>query len=59
MRINKIMQQNDIKRSEKDVENKQDLPGGNRPQESGSFHVSGFVRIHDPNNKEVFVETRE
>jgi len=54
------MQQNDdIERTQQDGQNRNDLPGARRPQESGSFHVSGFVRIHDPNTQEVLVETRE
>ena len=29
-----------------------------RPNETGSIHVEGFVKIFDPVNKEVFVEKR-
>ena len=29
-----------------------------RPDETGSISVEGFVKIHDPNSKEVFVEKR-
>jgi hypothetical protein len=29
-----------------------------RPNESGSVVISAFVRISDPENKEVFLETR-
>jgi hypothetical protein len=29
-----------------------------RPNETGSIRVEGFVRIHDPKTKEVFVEKR-
>jgi hypothetical protein len=29
-----------------------------RPNETGSISVEGFVRIHDPKTKEVFVEKR-
>jgi hypothetical protein len=29
-----------------------------RPNETGSVRVEGFVRIHDPKTKEVFVEKR-
>lgn len=29
-----------------------------RPNETGSISVEGFVKIHDPNSKEVFVEKR-
>jgi len=28
------------------------------PDEKGSIAVSGFVKISDPNTKQVFVETR-
>lgn len=30
-----------------------------RPNESGSLRIDSFVKIHDPNTKEVIVETRE
>lgn len=30
-----------------------------RPNEQGTISVSGFVKIYDPNNKQIFVETRE
>jgi len=29
-----------------------------RPNETGAISVEGFVRIHDPKTKEVFVEKR-
>jgi hypothetical protein len=29
-----------------------------RPNETGSVRVEGFVKIHDPKTKEVFVEKR-
>ena len=29
-----------------------------RPNEQGSFSVTGFVKIFDPKTKETFVETR-
>lgn len=29
-----------------------------RPNETGTLQVDGFVKIFDPNNKEVFVEKR-
>jgi len=29
-----------------------------KPNDSGSFHVEGFVRIFDPNTKETLVEKR-
>ena len=29
-----------------------------RPNETGSIQVEGFVRIHDPKTKEIFVEKR-
>lgn len=29
-----------------------------RPNEVGSFQIDGFVKIFDPNTKEVFVEKR-
>jgi hypothetical protein len=35
----------------------QKLPA-KRPNETGSISVEGFVRIHDPKTKEVFVEKR-
>jgi hypothetical protein len=30
-----------------------------RPNEQGTINVSGFIKIYDPNNKQIFVETRE
>jgi len=33
-------------------------PVANRPNETGSISVEGFVKIFDPVNKEVFVEKR-
>jgi len=29
-----------------------------KPNETGSISVTGFVRIFDPNTKEIFVEQR-
>ena len=29
-----------------------------RPNETGSLQIDGFVKIFDPNNKEVYVEKR-
>jgi hypothetical protein len=29
-----------------------------RPNETGSVRIEGFVKIHDPKTKEVFVEKR-
>jgi len=29
-----------------------------RPNEAGTFYISGVVRIHDPNSKETILETR-
>jgi hypothetical protein len=29
-----------------------------KPNESGSFHVEGFIKVFDPNSKEVYVEKR-
>lgn len=28
------------------------------PDERGSFHVQGYIKIHDPETKEVFVNGR-
>lgn len=36
----------------------QETPVPKRPTDSGSFHLEGFVRIFDPNSKEVYVEKR-
>lgn len=33
-------------------------PANTRPNENGSILVEGFIRITDPNTKEVLVETR-
>lgn len=32
--------------------------GPQKPNDSGSVNVTGFVRIFDPNTKETIVETR-
>jgi hypothetical protein len=29
-----------------------------QPDEPGSFHLEGFVKIYDPATQEVFLETR-
>ena len=29
-----------------------------KPNELGGFDISGFVKIHDPNTNETFVEVR-
>ena len=29
-----------------------------KPNETGSLQIDGFVKIFDPNNKEVYVEKR-
>jgi hypothetical protein len=29
-----------------------------RPNETGTISVEGFIKIHDPKSKEVFVEKR-
>lgn len=29
-----------------------------KPNEAGSFHVEGFIKVFDPNSKEVYVEKR-
>jgi hypothetical protein len=33
-------------------------PAQRRPNETGSISVEGHIRIFDPKNKEIFVETR-
>ena len=33
-------------------------PAQKRPNETGSIHVEGFVKIFDPASKETFVEKR-
>jgi hypothetical protein len=43
------------------IENKQPTPAQvspKKPNETGSIRVEGFVKIHDPKTKEVFVEKR-
>lgn len=29
-----------------------------KPNEAGSFHIEGFIKVFDPNSKEVYVEKR-
>jgi hypothetical protein len=36
----------------------QTQPAPKKPNETGSISVEGFVKIHDPKTKEVFVEKR-
>jgi len=45
---------------EQTSQNKQPLqtPAPKKPNETGSISVEGFVKIHDPKSKEVFVEKR-
>jgi hypothetical protein len=33
-------------------------PESKKPNETGSIRVEGFVKIYDPNSKEIFVEKR-
>ena len=33
-------------------------PVATKPNETGSVYVESFVKIHDPNTKEVYVEKR-
>jgi hypothetical protein len=33
-------------------------PAGKKPNETGSISVQGFIKISDPNTKQVFVEKR-
>ena len=33
-------------------------PQASKPNEAGTFHVEGFIKIFDPNSKEVYVEKR-
>ena len=43
------------------TENKQSTqtkPTPKKPNETGSIRVEGFVKIHDPKTKQVFVEKR-
>lgn len=43
------------------TENKQATqtkPAPKKPNETGSIRVEGFVKIHDPKTKQVFVEKR-
>ena len=35
----------------------QERPGP-KPDELGGFYFSSFVKIHDPNTKEILVQTR-
>lgn len=45
------------------TDNKNTMPDtpkntANRPNETGSVHVEGFVKIFDPKTQETFVEKR-
>ena len=37
---------------------KTEKPQATKPNEPGSFHVEGFIKVFDPNSKEVYVEKR-
>jgi hypothetical protein len=41
---------------ENKMENKSEI--GSKPNETGGFYFSSFLKITDPNTKEVLVETR-
>lgn len=48
--------------TQKDIKNTTvETPSNNmpkRPNETGSVHVEGFIKIFDPSTKETFVEKR-
>ena len=48
------MMQKDTKNSAQ----KPATPQNNRPNETGSISVEGFIKIFDPKTKETFVEKR-
>jgi hypothetical protein len=37
---------------------KQPIPAPKKPNETGSISVEGFIKIFDPNTKQVIVEKR-
>lgn len=60
MQINNSMQENTNKQQPG-----QETPMAQRPaqpqgklNEFGRLYIDGFVKIHDPNTKEVYLETR-
>ena len=55
MKVNNSMTTNS---SDADAHKNQDAVPVKQPNESGSVVISAFVRISDPENKEVILETR-
>jgi len=60
MRINNFMQENtnNKQNNQKTVLAKETTHSQKKPNESGRLYIDGFVKIHDPNTKEVYLETR-
>lgn len=55
--INKVMETMPEKqRSDAESASQEPTP---QVDESGSFNVSGYIRIFDPNTREILVEARE
>jgi len=40
------------------IQQKADIPN-KPPNDTGSVTVAGFLKIHDPNNRKVFVEQKD
>lgn len=60
MQINNFMQENTNNQQtgqEIRPEHQTVRPSG-KPNEFGRLYIDGFVKIHDPNTKEVYLETR-
>lgn len=54
--INNVMETTSKKQHDADTAPQEPTP---KIDESGSFNVSGYIRIFDPNTKETLVEARE
>lgn len=57
MQINNSMQENKEKPSNVEPVLQKVQPQG-KPNEAGKLYIDGVVKIHDPNTKEVYLETR-
>lgn len=49
---------NNTQTTEQQTQVQQQAKPVKKPNELGGFDISGFVKIHDPNTNETFVEVR-
>jgi hypothetical protein len=60
MQINNSMQENNKTPSNHGLTDPvlQKVQPQGKPNEAGKLYIDGVVKIHDPNTKEVYLETR-